>query len=317
MAKGTGFGKTILIGDQFVLRGVPAIVSALPYETEAIVELTDGDGWTLEDNRREVPGYKEKKKEQQRESINHILEVMGVDVQKTPIKITYGGSLLAGSGVGGSAASCVSLARALNATFEFGLSIEEINHIGWEGEFAYHGIPSGIDNTASTYGGLLVYRVKDGERSFEKLEVDRPFRIVLANSGVTADTSTLNDYVLGLKAEDPDLFEERCRTITEQSLAMREALERYDLETVGGFLTANHGILIDMGLSHEKLVEFCDRALGMGALGAKLTGGGRGGYMLALTPEEEVQELVASTFENDGYAVIRASIGGAPKAPRA
>ena len=310
MATGTGYGKTILIGDQFVLRGVPAIVSALPYETEATVELIDGEGWTLEDNRREVPGYKAKKRAQQVESINHILEVMKIDVQKTPIKITYGGSLLAGSGVGGSAASCVSLARALNNTFDLGLSIEEINHVGWEGELAYHGIPSGIDNTASTYGGLLVYRVTNGESSFERIEVEQPFRIVLANSGVTADTSKLNDYVLGLKAEDPDLFEERCRTITEQSLAMREALERYDLETVGSLLTANHGMLIDMGLSHEKLIELCGRALAMGALGAKLTGGGRGGYMLALTPDEDIQETVASTFESEGIPVIRAAIGG-------
>jgi mevalonate kinase len=312
MATGSGYGKTILIGDQFVLRGVPAIVSALPYETEAAVELIDGDGWVLEDNRLEVPGYKAKKKEQQVESINHILEVMNIDVQKTPIKITYGGSLLAGSGVGSSAASCVSLARALNNTFDLGLSIEEINHVGWEGEFAYHGIPSGIDNTASTYGGLLVYRVTDGEKSFEQIEVERPFRIVLANSGVTADTSELNGYVLGLKEEDPDLFAERCRMITQQSLAMSEALERYDLEAVGGLLTSNHAILIDMGLSHEKLVELCDRAIAMGALGAKLTGGGRGGYMLALTPDEEVQNRVASTFENDGYAVIRAAIGTVP-----
>jgi mevalonate kinase len=310
MATGTGFGKTILIGDQFVLRGVPAIVSALPFETEATVELTDGGGWTVEDNRIEVPGYKEKKKEQQAESINRILEVMGIDVRTTPIKITYGGSLLAGSGVGASAASCVSLARALDATFELGLSTEEINHVGWEGEFAYHGIPSGIDNTASTYGGLLVYRVENDQKSFERIEVERPFRIVLANSGVTADTSKLDGFVLGLKAEDPDLFAERCRIITEQSLAMRKALERYDLETVGGLLTDNHEILVEMGLSHEKLVELCDRAIEMGAHGAKLTGGGRGGYMIALTPEESTQERIASAFEDDGYAVIRAEIGG-------
>jgi mevalonate kinase len=154
-----------------------------------------------------------------------------------------------------------------------------------------------------------VYRVVNDQKSFEHIEVEKPFRIVLANSGVTADTSKLDGYVLGLKAEDPELFDERCRVITEQSLAMREALERYDLETVGSLLTANHKILVDMGLSHEKLVELCERALGMGASGAKLTGGGRGGYMLALTPEEEVQELVATTFENDGYAVIRATIG--------
>ncbi len=113
MAQGTGFGKTILIGDQFVLDEVPAIVSAISYETVTTVERIDGEGWVLEDNRIEVPGYKEKKKEQQVGSINRILEVMNFDVKKNPIKITVGGTLLAGSGVGASAASCVSLARAI------------------------------------------------------------------------------------------------------------------------------------------------------------------------------------------------------------
>ena len=158
MSKGTGFGKTILIGDQFVLEEVPAIVSAISYETETTVErLTTGEGWTLEDNRIEVPGYKEKKLDQQVKSIDKVLEVMNIDVKKNPIKITVGGNLLAGSGVGASAASCVSLARALNEEFNLGYSIEEINRVAWQGEFPYHGIASGVDNTASTYGGLLLF----------------------------------------------------------------------------------------------------------------------------------------------------------------
>ena len=94
MAKGTGFGKTILIGDQFVLDEVPAIVSSISFETEATVERIEGHGWILEDNRIEVPGYKEKKKEQQARSIDRILEVMNIDVKKTPIKITYGGYII-------------------------------------------------------------------------------------------------------------------------------------------------------------------------------------------------------------------------------
>lgn len=311
MGAGTGFGKTILIGDQFVLRGVPAIVAALPFETECTVDRVEsGEGWVLEDNRQEVPGYKEKKKEQQVESINRVLDVMGIDSAKVPLKIAYGGSLLAGSGVGSSAASCVSLARALNSEFVLGLSDEEINQVGWEGEFAYHGIPSGIDNTASTYGGLLQYRVENEEKIFERIEVEEPFRIVLANSGVTADTSTLNAFVLGIKEQDPEGFAEIMQTISDQSRAMKAALERYDLETVGSLMTANHSILIDMGLSHEILVTLCERALAMGALGAKVTGGGRGGYMSALTPDLVVQERVTAAFEADGYTVIRASIGG-------
>ncbi len=62
MGIGTGFGKTIFIGDQFVLYEVPAIVSSLPFETVARVDKIKGQGWILEDNRKEVPGYKEKKK---------------------------------------------------------------------------------------------------------------------------------------------------------------------------------------------------------------------------------------------------------------
>jgi mevalonate kinase len=310
MATGTGFGKTILIGDQFVLREVPAIVAALPYETEATVERIDGQGWVLEDNRREVPGYKEKKKHQQVKSIDRVLAVMGIDTEKTPIKITYGGSLLAGSGVGASAASCVSLARALNAEFNLGYTIEEINHVGWEGEFPYHGIPSGVDNTASTYGGLLRYQVKDDQKHFEQIKIKKPFRIVLANSGVTADTAKLDSYVDMCKEKDPKLFAARMEEITAQAEEMKAALEAYDLEKVGAIMTANHAILIEMDLSHEILVELCEKAIDMGALGAKVTGGGRGGYMVALTPDKDLQENLAAAYKKEGYQVIQAQIGG-------
>jgi mevalonate kinase len=119
---------------------------------------------------------------------------MKVDVKQTPIKITYGGDLLAGSGVGASAAVCVSLARALNSEFNLGYTLEQINHVGWEGEFAYHGVPSGVDNTASTYGGLLLYWVKGEEKHFEKIVCRKPLHIVLGNSGVTANTALLDDY---------------------------------------------------------------------------------------------------------------------------
>jgi len=309
MAKGSAFGKTILIGDQFVLEEVPAIVSAIAFETIAEVERITGEGWVLEDNRVEVPGYKDKKRDQQVASINRILEVMNVDVRKTPIKITYGGSLLAGSGVGASAASCVSLARALNTEFGMGYTIEQINHVGWEGEFAYHGIPSGVDNTASTYGGLLLYWVKGEEKHFEKIACKKPLHIVLGNSGITANTALLDDYIAEMKAGDPVGFKSRMEAITSQVSEMKAALEAGDLVKVGAVMTANHEILIEMGLSHEKLVYLCNLALRMGALGAKVTGGGRGGYMNALTTGKEMQAAIAAAMQAEGYKVIRTTIG--------
>jgi mevalonate kinase len=310
MAKGTGFGKTILIGDQFVLDEVPAIVSSIPFETMTTVERIDGEGWILEDNRIEVPGYKEKKKEQQAGSINRILEVMNIDVKKTPIKITCGGTLLAGSGVGASAASCVSLARALNAEFNLGYSIEEINRVAWQGEFPYHGIASGVDNTASTYGGLLLFQLINGQQHFEKIKTPKSFEIVLANSGITANTALLDVFIDQQKKDDPELFATRLKTITAQAYDMKKALETGDLETVGKIMSENHKILINMVMSHETLDYLCKVALEKGALGAKVTGGGRGGYMVALTPGKKLQEAVASAFDKEGYKLIRATIGG-------
>jgi mevalonate kinase len=310
MGKGTGFGKTILIGDQFVLDEVPAIVSSISFETVTTVERIDGDGWILEDNRIEVPGYKEKKKEQQARSIDRILEVMSIDVKKTPIKITCGGTLLAGSGIGASAASCVSLARALDSEFNLGYSIEEINRVAWQGEFPYHGVASGVDNTASTYGGLLHFQVKNKQQHFEKIHTPKPFEIVLANSGITANTALLDVFIDQQKEDNPELFASRLKTITAQSYEMRKALEAGDLEAVGKIMTENHKLLIDMVMSHETLDYMCKKALENGALGAKVTGGGRGGYMVSLTPGKELQDKVASEFEKEGYKVIRATIGG-------
>jgi mevalonate kinase len=310
MAKGEGFGKTILIGDQFVLEEVPAIVSAISFETVTTVERIAGQGWTLEDNRIEVPGYKEKKKEQQARSIDRILEVMNIDVKKNPIKITVGGTLLAGSGVGASAASCVSLARALNAEFKLGYSIEQINHAAWQGEFPYHGVASGVDNTASTYGGLLLFYLKNKEQHFEKIKTPKPFEIVLANSGITANTALLDEVTEAQKKADPDLYASRLKSIVSQGRDMKKALETGDLQTVGKIMVANHKLLAEMELSHEILDHLCKLALEKGALGAKVTGGGRGGYMVALTPGEKLQDTVATAFEKEGYKLIRATIGG-------
>jgi mevalonate kinase len=134
--------------------------------------------------------------------------------------------------------------------------------------------------------------------------------VVLGNSGVTVDTSALGGPVEREKERDPALFSTQLKTITEHALEVKKGLEADNLEKVGAVMSENHKILIDMGLSHEKLIYLCNLALEKGALGAKLTGGGMGGYMVALTPGKDLQERVASAIEKEGFAVIRATVGG-------
>lgn len=312
-SEGKGFGKTILIGDQFVLWEIPAVLAAIPFETVCNVERrNEGKGWVLEDNRIEVPGYKKAKEADCKVSFDRMVEVMKLDLDKNPIKITVAGDLLAGSGVGASAAICVSFARACNKEFKLGMDILDINHVAWEGEFGYHGLPSGLDNTVSTYGGVIKYRIKEGVKQFERVHLSEPIEIVLGNSGVTANTASLKGFLEDQEKENPELFKERLDLIRKQVEELGKVLSAGDLKATGRIMNENHKILIDMGLSHEKLIELCDLANSLGAYGAKVTGGGRGGYMVALTPGKDLQDKVASAFEEKGISTIRATIGGKP-----
>lgn len=313
MGKGKGFGKTILIGDQFVLWEIPAILAAIPFETECTVERRpSGLGWILDDRRIEVPGYKKEKEHDCKVSFDRMVEVMGLDLKRTPIQITVSGDLLAGSGVGASAAICVSFARACNEEFDLGMDIVDINRVAWEGEFGYHGLPSGVDNTVSTFGGVISYRIKDGVKQFERVRLSKPVEIVLGNSGVTSNTASLRGFLKEQEKDDPALFNGRLDLIRAQVRGLGEALAKEDLRETGRIMSENHRMLIDMGLSHPELVRLCKLAESLGAYGSKVTGGGRGGYMVALTPGKELQDRVASAFEAQGIATIRATIGGVP-----
>jgi mevalonate kinase len=309
MGKGSGFGKTILIGDSFLLYGVPAVLSSLPYKTEVEVVRVPGTGWEMTDERVEVPGYKQSKEAQRDDSVNIILEETGIDVSSQRLLIKVGGDLLAGSGVGASAAICVGLARALNDEFDLGLDSAGINHLAWRGEFAYHGRPSGVDNTASCYGGLILFKVEEGKPHFESLSIHEPLDIVLGNTGISADTARLRKITEGERERDPERYSRMLELISQQVIEVREGLERGDFREVGRIMTENHKILIELGISHEVLIRLCDLAIRHGALGAKLTGGGMGGFMIALTPGKALQEKVAGELEALGYHTIRATIG--------
>ena len=313
MGVGRGYGKTILIGDQFVLWGIPAVLAAIPFETVCTVTRIDhGTGWTLNDRRTEVPGYKAAKAHDCQTSFNRMIEVLGIDVDRTPIHIDVEGDLLAGSGVGASAAICVSFARAVNDEFNLGLDIIDINRVAWEGEFGYHGLPSGVDNTVSTFGGVIRYQIDAGEKRFTRLPLHEPIEIVLGNSGITSNTASLKGFLEQQERDNPQRFEARLTRVRSHVEQLESALSAGDLATTGKIMDANHDTLIEMGLSHPRLVELCDHAKRLGAFGAKVTGGGRGGYMVALTPGKTLQDTVASAFEQAGVATIRATIGNPP-----
>ena len=208
------FGKLILFGEHFVVYKAPALVGAVAAYTDCKVEFTEGKaGVEVVDERPAVPNYKVQKKEEGEEAVALVLAHMGVDTSTRGVKLTFGGDLTCVSGIGASAAQVVALARAIGLVEGRGLSSEEVNAAGYEGEKGYHGTPSGIDNTASTYGGVLRFCRTDGAPLFESKALREPVRIVYASTGITASTSTVVGDVRAKKEADEPWFAallERC-----------------------------------------------------------------------------------------------------------
>jgi mevalonate kinase len=190
MATGKGFGKTILFGEHFVVYGLPAIASALRSFTTADVKVVKGSGWSINDQRPATLGYKKMKYNEALQSVAKVINHLKINTDDQKLEITFAGNLIAASGVGASAAQCTSLARALNNTFNLNLNDEKINEAAYEGEKAYHGTPSGIDNTASTYGGMIwfVKNLNGGKNTMDLLQSSKMMPLVIANSGITAST---------------------------------------------------------------------------------------------------------------------------------
>jgi mevalonate kinase len=306
--RGIGFGKAILFNEHFVVYGIPSIVSAIGNYTVARVEPITEKGFKLDDNRQATPRYKEDKLEQQKESIERILKKMNIDTTKQGVHIIIEGNLYCASGIGASAASCVAIARALSDHYNMDLNDEQINDIAYEGELAYHGTPSGVDNTASTFGGLIWFQ-KGEESAINRIEIPNPIEIVIGNTGKVANTKAAVAGVRERKDKNPDKYNQIFDRAENITYLAKQALEEEDYKEVGKLMNENHKLLQQIEVSSRELDFLVNIARENGALGAKLTGGGLGGNMIALTPGKELQDRIATAIEKEGFQTVKTVVG--------
>lgn len=309
MATGIGYGKTILFGEHFVVYGLPAIASAIGDNTIATVEKSGS--FEFVDDRPATDGYKEKKAEEIRRQIDALLEYFKMDRKNHPLKITLSGNLFCTSGVGASAALATSIARAMNELNGLGMDDDEINKAAYIAECAGSGKASGIDNTCSTFGGLLwfVKSLEGGPNIMEHVKAKNPVEIVMGSTGITQETKPVIDDVAKEKEKNPEEFERILSDYRAVVSEARAALEEGYWERVGQLMDRNQELLRKIGVSCDGLEQLIKIAKDSGALGAKLTGTGRGGYMIALTPGKGLQDKVAKAIEAAGFRVLRTTIG--------
>jgi len=307
--RGSGFGKVILFGEHFVVYGLPGIASAINDVTTATIEKSGK--YMLVDNRPAIDGYKDLKKGEMERSMKLILDFMKIDVSRKPVKITLAGNLFCTSGIGASAAMATAVARAFSGHFGLGLNDEQVNRISYEGEKGSAGTPSGIDNTCATFGGLLWFEknMQGGPNTIKLIKIKRPVEIVLGNTGLSSETSTVVADVKKAKEKDPKKYDKIFSDYKNLVNEARKALENYDIKKLGNLMDQNHELLRQMDLSCGEAEEIIAAAKKSGAFGAKITGTGRGGYVIALAPEKSLQDKVAKAIKKAGFEVMKTSIG--------
>ncbi len=300
---GVGLGKVILLGEHAVVYGSHAIAAPIRLGIRARV-LEDGKGirliiprWGVES--RLFTGM------EATHSMYRALEdlIRGLKLDGQAFTIEVSPELPRAMGMGGSAALAVAVIRALNLHFGLGLDDDAVNRHAFACEQVVHGTPSGIDNTVSTYGRFILYRKPE----MTELHVPEAIPIVIGLTGISGHTLEQVKRVREARERTPELYDDVFNRIDQMVLASRAAVEHNDLETLGQLMNMTHGMLNSLQVSCWELEELIQIARKNGSPGAKLTGAGGGGAMIALAPENA--DRIAAAMKDAGYQSIVTRIG--------
>jgi len=304
---GAGHGKIILLGEHSVVYGRRAIAAPIPLAIQARIEDTrEGidmiiPRWGVEQRL----DFKAQRLPPFTRSLERLLEALELNDRGMRIEIFP--NVPRAMGLGGSAAMAVAVIRAMNIHFELKLSDARVNELAFECEKFAHGTPSGLDNTLATYGEFTLYRTGDNPLR-EVIEVPEPLPIVIGMSGVEGLTAKTVTRVRDAWTKNPALYERLFDEIDGLVGEGLSALKSADYETMGELMNVCQGLLNAMQVSSWELEELIQIARSSGALGAKLTGGGGGGSIIAICPDNSAG--VASAIQAAGYHALEVTIGG-------
>ena len=297
-----GYGKIILLGEHSVVYGRHAIAAPIPLHIRAEVkaqrEHTDlmiprwGVEMRLSEPERSVSSL--------HASITLIAERLGL--ADRGMRIDVFPHIPRANGLGASAALAVAVIRAMARCFEVEISEREISNLAFDCEKIAHGTPSGIDNTLATFGRPILFRKENAlaRAEIRDLTTPAPIPVVIGLSGVATLTMQTVGSVRAAWEKNPARYESIFSQIDALALAGAQALKQGDIAELGELMNIDHGLLNALQVSSREIEELVEIARRNGALGAKLTGGGGGGAMIAIAEPERTQ-TIASAMRSAGY----------------
>lgn len=296
--KATAPGKIILFGEHAVVYGRPAIAAPMSQvRATAVIEANPQPGIRLiaPDLAQDVLLSDVDLDDPIAAVVEQVRQAAGLS-QLPDLKVTVTSQIPIASGLGSGAAITAAVVRALAKFMGLDdlLSDEAVSQLTYEVEKLHHGTPSGIDNTVVSYERPVYFVRQQPRNRIEPFVVGQPLTLLVADTGVRSSTKIAVGDVRTEWEADPTTFEalfDGCGQITE---AARAAIEAGDLATIGALMQENHALLQKMTVSSPELDRLVDTAVSAGAIGAKLSGAGRGGNIIALiTPGTETAVTTA------------------------
>jgi mevalonate kinase len=227
------------------------------------------------------------------------------------MKITVSSDIPIASGLGSGASITAAIIRALAIYLDLtGLATDQwISDLTYEVEKFHHGTPSGIDNTVVAYEQPVYFMRQEPQNLIETFELAQPLHLLVADTGVSSSTKAVVSDVRRAWQADPQRFEQIFDGCADIAIAGREAIQAGDQRAIGRLMSRNHELLVEMTVSSPQLDQLVAAAKSAGALGAKLSGGGRGGNMIALVAPEAEQAVHDALTQAGAYSILRNQIG--------
>ncbi|MBA3534764.1 MAG: mevalonate kinase [Ardenticatenales bacterium] len=225
--------------------------------------------------------------------------------QEPDVTLSVRSEIPIASGLGSGAATAAAAAKALARWLGWELSPAQVSAIVYETEKIHHGTPSGIDNTVVAYECPLWFQ---REQPIEIFQVGIPLSFLIADSGQSSPTRHTVGDVRQRWTENPARYEALFDGVARIVHAAREALEQGDLTRVGKLMVENHALLVEMGVSAPINDALVEAALSAGALGAKLSGGGRGGNNVILVEPRHAQRITEALYAAGARRVLKSTL---------
>ena len=205
------------------------------------------------------------------------------------------------AGMGSGAAVTVAIIRALSAFLGRPLPNERISELAYEIEKLHHGTPSGIDNTVVTFQKPVYFQ---RDEPLQTLALSQPTYWVIADTGEKTPTRETVADVRALHDKSPETCDVLFSEIGQIVRDARLALSQGDIESLGALMNRNQVLLQELQVSSPRLEKLITAAREAGAVGAKLSGGGRGGNLIALAPREKVAQVEKHLLEEGAVRVL-------------